>query len=476
VAYSQKNLAFISLLVYLFATIIYDTESLSATPNFGADGMRLKMFFIVCVTTVAAMLSSSGPLAAQIGSTSAGTDRFGSFFAFSAKTMDFPSFYVFQNTHFFKGTGERSGGTSSVKDFGVQLGLQMGLTKTLDLIVNGNFVQTANRDPNIPSNKIVSLFKSVDVPQSFYMNFRLVPYSFAQNKINMGFMLTTKFSSNNFANMPFQTYSSGHTEAGLSLLASYFAKPEYPESAFALHANVQYWNHLDNGAYVGFYSLDSVRKANNSIADTSISKHNTSSLRLAIGMSYPIEVGGRFLYITADFYTQMFLVKPPEGAYSRQNFGYAAIGAKYQWTDWLAVHIGGEFLVMKQSTPATVSSPLTGISDLTVSKADYPSWRIFTGVSFPLMPRAQSLSSKQGHQVVQEQESFRKKEVSNILYSEQEIQKRSVNFVPLKEMRKSYKSIIGELVTILEAKDKKVEEPSDIVQPTEIKKSEEKKP
>ncbi len=433
--------------------------------------MRSKMFFIVCVMTAGVTLSSSGLLRAQIGGASAGVDRYGSFFTFSAKTLDFPSFYVFQNTHFFKGTGERNGGTSDVKDFGAQLGFQMAFTKSFDMIVSGNFVQTPNRSSQIQTNEVVGLFKSVNVPQNFYLNLRFSPYTLAQDKINLGYMLTAKFSTGSFPNLPFHPYSAGKTEAGAGLIASYFSKPEYPEASFALHLNMQYWNHLDNGAYVGFYSVDSVRNVNNSLADTSIAKHNTSALHFSIGGSYPIDVGGRFLYITADFYTQMFLTKPPEGAYSRQNFGYAALGVKYQWMDWLAVHIGGEFLVLKQSSPATVSSPVTGIEDLTVSKADYPAWRMFVGVSLPITPRAQNLSFKEGQQIVQEQASMRKKEVENILYSEQEIQKRSVNFVPLKEMRKSYKITIGELVTILEAKDKKAEEPSESIQPIEVKKN-----
>lgn len=418
--------------------------------------MRSTSWALTCLLLWAMM--STQEAKGQLGSSSAITDRFGSFYAYSAKTLPFPSFYLIQNTHFFSGTGTRGGNTSGVKDFGTQLGMQVGITSTFDIIFSGNFVQTTNLAPGITNREIVTLFKKVDVPDEMFLNFRLVPYSFAQNKINLGFMLTTRFQGDGFFNTPLRPYSGGKTEAGISLITSYFSKPDFIESGLAMHLNLQYWNHLDNGAYIGFKAEDSLRRTSpfgNSLADTAVATANTSSIRFAFGGSYPVDVAGRFLYITGDVYGSLFLEKPPLAAYSRQNYAYVALGVKYQWFDWMAIHIGGEYQVLKGTEKTVGNNTLLGIDDLTISKSDYPSWRIFSGLTFAMLPRAEAPTSRVKEEVVLEQSVRRKKEVEGILYSEQEIQKRSQNFVPVKEMRKNYKQIIADYVTILDAKDKK---------------------
>lgn len=426
--------------------------------------MRSTSWVLTCLFMLTVMGVNEGK--AQLGSSSAVTDRYGSFYAYSAKTTPFPSFYIFQNTHFFTGSGTRTAGSSDVKDFGTQVGIQVGVMPTFDIVFSGNFVQTTNLAPAIPNNKIVTIFKSLDVPDELFLNLRLVPYTFAKNKINLGFMVTGRFQGSGFYNTPLRPYSGGKTEAGVALITSYFARPDFIESGFAMHLNVQYWNHLDNGTYIGFMDENALRNTaptdfSNSLADTAVATSNSSSIRFALGGSYPIDISGKYLNITGDVYGQYFLQKPPVAAYSRQNYAYVALGAKYQWFDWMGVHIGAEFQVLK-GTDKTVGNDLLGIDDLTISKSDYPSWRIFSGVTFPLMPRAESPRSRVKEEVVVEQSVRRKREVEGILYSEQEIQKRSQNFIPIKEMRKNYRGIIGEYVTILDAKDKKPVEPETI--------------
>jgi hypothetical protein len=402
---------------------------------------------------------------AQLGGSGAITDRYGSFYAYSAKTLPFPSFYMFQNTHYFKGTGDRGGSSSPVKDFGTQLGIQVGVTQSFDIILTGNFVQTSNLAPGISNKEIVSLFKSYDVPDEFFLNFRLLPYAFSQNKIRLGFMLTTRFQGSGFYNTPLRPYSGGHTEAGLGILTSFFSEPDYSEAGFSAHLNLQYWNHLDNGVYLGFKDENDLRTdpakqpTGNSLADTAVVTSNASSFRFALGSSYPIEISGRYLVLTGDLYGNIFLKKPSKVAYSRQNYAYAALGLRFQLFDWMGIHLGGEYQVLKGTEKTFSNDNLLGIDDLTISKSDYPTWRFFSGLTFPIMPHMEAPKSRVKEEVVEEQSVRHKREVEGILYSEQEIQKRSQNFIPVREMRKNYKNVIGEYVVILEKKDKKLVEP-----------------
>ncbi|NUM79893.1 hypothetical protein HUU42_03725 [bacterium] len=431
---------------------------------------------LIRVATVAcAVFALVQTLKAQTGNVSAMTDRFGSFYNYSAQTLDFGDLYVFQNTRFFKGNADRFDGTAttsrSVKDVNAVLGLQFGIAHNLDMVFLTNFYQTPNRAPSIPPSAIVSFFKDHDVPNDFLLNFRYVPYSFSKDKFKIGFMGTFKWKSENFPNAPFQVYATDKAEAGFSVVTSLIESPKVPETGYIFNFNLQYWNHLDKGQYVGFTREDSVRRAanGNALADAAVSTGNTSSLRFGVGGSYPIMVADKYLYIMADVYGLMYMTKPPEAAYSRQDYAFAAVGVKYQFFDWLALHLGGEFQVLKKKDP-TSSSTITGIEDLTVSGSDYPSWRIFTGLSMPLSPRA--LSFKPEDETVSvDRETQKKREVENILYSEQEIQKRSVNFIPVRDMRKQYKDIVGGLVNVLQPWDKKpVEEEFPVEESTEEKK------
>jgi hypothetical protein len=153
------------------------------------------------------------------------------------------------------------------------------------------------------------------------------------------------------------------------------------------------------------------------------------------------------------------MTKPPAAAYTRQNSAFGALGVKYQFIRWLAIHFGGEYQIYKGTTP-TFSSPALGVEDLTVSKSDFPTWRVFGGFSLTPSPRAQFIKTKRqiAIETAVDPEQQRKKEVENVLYSEQEIQKRRVNFEPIREMRKDYRTTIGSFIDVLAPKDKKIEE------------------
>lgn len=427
--------------------------------------LDIKMKNIIRRWCVVALIGTflSVPAHSQIGSTSGASDRFGSFFAFAAKPLGAKKFFVFQNIKYFSGNAERietfGPVTKKVSDFGMQFGFTFGITPTFDAMVSGNFMQSPNYSSQVSDNEIFSLSKTYDVPDDLFLNLKYTPYSFSGGKWNIGGMFGLKFEGVGFPNSPFQPYAAGKTEAGLTLLVSYFQEPTIPETGFGVHGNVQYWNHLDAGQYINFKSMTRVRSFAGSVAesliDTAVAKGNTASLRYAIGATYPVAVGDKYLYIVGDFYGSMFLSKPPYAAYSRQDYAYAALGIKYQVLDWMALHVGGEFQVVKNTTERTVSSPFTGIEDLTVSGSDYPSWRLLAGITMPLSPRAAGYSPPVETVSEVQREDRKRSEVENILYSDQEIQKRSVNFIPIKEMRSNYRDIVNDYVKVLEPKDKK---------------------
>lgn len=421
--------------------------------------MTLKKFFYALAgITLVSLLFIAVPVYSQIGNTSAMTDRYGTFYTFSAKPIGATNAYIYQNVRFYSGNAQRFNGTTTVtekvKDMNNVLGLNFGFSKEFDIIVNGNLYQTSNRAPSITNREVNSFIKTAYVPDDFYLNLRYVPFTFADKKINLGFLLSTKFEGQGIANSPFQNYSAGNSEIGLSLITSYFRKPRTIDDGFAVHMNLQYWNHLDKGRYTGFTSEDSIRI---SLADTAIATKNSAAVKFALGFAYPLLLGGRYLYVTTDIYGVNYLTKPPPTAYSRQNYAYFALGLKYNLFSWMGIHLGGEYLVMKTSD-ATLSSRELKIEDLTVSGADYPKYRIFGGISFPLSPRAMTIETDDLILTEKDREVIKRREVEDILYSEQEIQRRSVNFKPVVEMRKIYRTSVSSYINTLMPHDKKVNE------------------
>ncbi len=424
--------------------------------SLGRAAMRRTVFLCLFVL--------SGSVAGQIGSSSSMTDRYGTFYTFSAYPINFSDYYLYQNFRVWKGNADRSTGTTTtpvnIKDFSGVMGMQFGLFEGFDISVVTNFYQTPNRAPSIATDDIVSFFKTKDVPGGFVVNFRLVPWKLAKDKIRMGVMVTSKWETGPYANGPFQSYATEKNTVGIAWLTSYFQNPGAPDLGFSIHGNLQYVNHLDKGLYIGFFPETALRQAGQgAIADQAVATGNTTALRFALGGMYPFNLGGTTMWVIGDVYGNAFMSKPPAAAYTRQNSAFAALGVKYQFARWLAVHIGGEFQVYKGTTP-TYSNPALGVEDLTVSKSDFPSWRVFGGFSVTPSPHARFIKTKRqiAIETAVDPEEARKKEVENVLYSEQEIQKRRVNFEPVREMRKDYRTTIGELIGVLAPKDKKVDD------------------
>ncbi len=395
----------------------------------------------------------TGNAFAQIGNSSAMTDRYGSMFSYSAKPLTWSQFYFYENTKIFSGSATRYSTSSKsvdVKDFGMQIGAQIGLVENMDLILNTNLAQTTT-----PGNSGTS---SSATPRDIYLNLRILPLNFSQGKIRGGFMLTTRWAGAGQASIPFQLYSADKTELGAGFMMSYFARPGWEETALSLHGNIQYFNHGDGGAYIGVTDETTVRNSFNgaAIAGLAVATKNSTSLHFSTGGTYPMLISGRYLFLSGDVYGVAYLTKPPLAAYSRQNYAYLALGAKYQVKDYLGVHVGMDFRIFKNSKTATYTNPVLKVEDINFSGgADHPFWHFYLGLSVPLNPRIKVYSSKSDADLYAEQNRTQTNEVKDILYSEQEIQKRSQNFTPLKEMRRTYKEIIGGLIGVLEPKDKK---------------------
>lgn len=418
-------------------------------------------------TMIGLFLLSTVPSMGQIGSPSSMTDRYGTFYTFSAVPLQFNNFYMYQNYRVWKGDADRfDGGTStsvSIKDFSAVWGFQYGVFNGFDVGVVTNMYQTPNRAPSIPPSAIVSFFKTKDIPSSFTIHFRMAPWAVMKNKLRMGVMVSTRWETGPFANVPFQSYATDKTTVGIAWLMTYMHHAGSPETGLTIHGNLQYVNHLDKGQFVGFFDEQTMRtNGQGAIADQAVATGNTSALRFALGAAYPLNLGGTTMFVTGDVYGNAFLTKPPAAAYTRQNSAYGALGIKYQFFRTFAIHLGGEYQIVKGTTPSFSSTAL-GVEDLTISKSDFPTWRVFGGFSVTPSPKAQFIKTQKqiAIETAKDPEDVRKKEVENVLYSEQEVQKRRVNFTPVENMRSEYKTSIQSLIDVLAPHDKKPIEPVD---------------
>lgn len=431
--------------------------------------IRISLIFLgLCL----ALVSDYGTLWSQIGGAGGNTGKHGTPYSYGAWPIKPGRLYVFQSTRYFNG-GERFDFNtarleSGFNNFNTSLGINWSFSENFDFVFSGRFMQFTNL-PSSAKIDDITLYEN-NIADAFYVNFRVVPFKFMQEKIRLGFLVSGQFNSGTYPNVPFETYSAGGVEGGLTLLGSYYSNNLLPDDGWSTHLNVGYWIHNDAGKKIAplsaediytfknvpFGSLDLQALRNTEFNEFTVTDGNTAELRFSTGFRFPFRqissgaLGN--LSATADLYGLLFMETPPSGAYSSQDFVFGAAGLRYQILDWLGFNLGGEFLVWTKED-VTFYDPVFGVERLTVASGDlavdYPLWRAFGGFDFDLFGTRIKLKKITKRQVAKQKE----KEIEDLIFSEQEMKKRSSKPEQLKETRSDYSKVVEELHKVLKEKD-----------------------
>ncbi len=188
-----------------------------------------------------------------------------------------------------------------------------------------------------------------------------------RNHFRLGFVVNTLFSFGDSPNIPFEPYSSGAVQFGLTGLLSYSTELLIPESGLNIHLNAGFIQHNDSG-----------KKLSNAAADTFLV--NSASRELVYGAAIVLPTNR--LDLGLEVFGRGFASRPPVTAYSREDYLYLTPFLNYRFTRRLSFKIGMDIRLSKDEDRTDYTN--TVIVPLPQALPNYPGWRLRAGFKFYL--------------------------------------------------------------------------------------------
>ncbi|MCZ6820774.1 MAG: hypothetical protein O7G31_14990 [Calditrichaeota bacterium] len=242
-----------------------------------------------------------------------------------------------------------------------RVNINYGMGKHFELAVTPIIYQDLNR----PSGKVSS-------PDDLVISVKVGSFNSPGSSLTYGFTLGTRLPLGEVHNVPFEPYASDNVSWGLGGLLSYTTDPLYPEAATSVHFNLGYWNHNDVG-------VDLVQGGSIGTEPSTMSQE----LLYGIGVKVPKDA----LDFSVELYGNAFLQRPPEAAYSRENYLYLTPAVAYKPWKWMTFQLGLDIRLASGQDETLYAPDPNGVNrTLPNSQSNYPTWRLHFGSSFSLLP------------------------------------------------------------------------------------------
>ncbi|GAB4336981.1 MAG: hypothetical protein Kow0037_19060 [Calditrichia bacterium] len=282
----------------------------------------------------------------------------------SASTLDPGTLELRSNLRFFTKVGEFLGENkpanfSAVNYWLVQSNvlLTYGVMEHFDLTVMNRVYQ----DNHKPSE--------YNSPEDIFIDAKIGSFGLSNNKFNYGFLIPLRIPVGKDYNYPFEEYTAGGFEFGITGLFSYFNDPYLHDRSFSLHANLGWYNYNDAGKELYTDNLGQVYKADG----------NASSLKYGLGFKYPTEL----FDLNLELWGNAFTSEPDTMAYSRESFMYFTPAIRFKPRPWFSFDLGIDIrLSSDKNTSKVPESDFAKTLDL----PNYPAWLVHMGANFRLMP------------------------------------------------------------------------------------------
>lgn len=257
-----------------------------------------------------------------------------------------------------------SGKTDALSIYNSDLALDYAATDNLTVSVSTTMIQN-----DFP--------RSSDSPKADWFNELRFGIKFGSletldGALQFGGLFTTAIPINRLTNRPFVPFGSGTLDLGFLAIGSYYFDNLLPEESIAIHANI--------GA--GYYFSGTNNATRTSSAPLKTLPNDMTSLRYGFGVTVPIE--DFHLRLFGEFSGEAYLSRQlPTYVYSRENYAYLGVGARWEPADWFGLEGMGEFLVMGGSgDDKTVYDVTIGADKLSKSGINYTPWKVSGGVRF----------------------------------------------------------------------------------------------
>jgi hypothetical protein len=276
--------------------------------------------------------------------------------------------------------------------------------------------------------------KGYNFPDDLFLRLKVGSYGAQGSAISYGALINLRFPTGDKHNLFFEPYSAGTFEWGVTGLFSYSKDPLYPEDALNVHLNWGYLNHNDVG-----------QKFTSSTNDTTEVLSMSQEMLYGIGLKFP---SSQFDF-SLEFYGNVFLKKPPQTAFSIENYLFMTPGITYKAYRWLAVEVASDILLTSSDNDETNYSLVSKPSDM----PNYPTWRINLGLRLTLLPTtAYKVSEKD---VLMRKAQNRRELFEQIIKEQRETESAEEELERIKNERRKAERELERLRRILEGEAQK---------------------
>ncbi len=207
-----------------------------------------------------------------------------------------------------------------------------------------------------------------NVPEDIFLDFKTGSWGLNNNRFHLGLLASVRIPTAGEYNYFFEPYSAGSVEYGFTGLVSFFNDPYLHDRSYSLHLNLGWYNHNDAGKVL-FETPTEVYKANG----------NATEFQYGFAFSYPTEL----FNLNLEWWGISFINRPDTMAYSREDFMYITPSVTFKPKPWFDFDLGLD--VRLSSDEETSAGILPAPSDR-LNLPNYPSWRIYLGLTFRLLP------------------------------------------------------------------------------------------
>ncbi len=201
-----------------------------------------------------------------------------------------------------------------------------------------------------------------DLPADLNFSIKFGSLGNIRSHFRYGLLVQGRFPISGNSNVPFEPYTAGTFEAGVTGLMSYSSDLLIPEAGTNFHINLGMWYFNDVGKFL-----------TNSPNDTYAVTRPSRALIWGFGVSFP---ANQF-----DFGMELFglayAVRPPVTAYSREDYIYLTPSVSYRINNRVAFNVGLDIRLSADDEKTDFAN--TPVTLINKDLPSYPGWRLRFG-------------------------------------------------------------------------------------------------
>jgi len=210
-------------------------------------------------------------------------------------------------------------------------------------------------------------------PDDIFLDVKAGSFALSDRRFNFGGIFSFRFPTGEVHNYPFEPYTAGSLEYGITGLFSFYNDPFLPDRDFSLHVNLGWYYHNDAGK-----TLYEFKNPQGQVLKKFTAGTNASELQFGLGLIYPTEL----FNLNLELWGINFIQQPDTMAYSRENYMYITPSIKFKPRPWLSFDFGMDIRVTTDKNETATTLPDL-VRNLTLP--NYPAWRINLGLNVALL-------------------------------------------------------------------------------------------